>query len=151
MWRWYICSNCIFQRLLWAVTEGLTATALLVAGGKGNNNTLIRLHWYQPVVKGCTGSTAGDVNCYWTHLHHPHVRCVSGLKTLNNKWSHRNMFSSDCNVPGFVARPSSGMWGPRPKRAGLWHSCPRPFLLEALFSLCQVLKLSHPSCTFAIF
>ena len=31
----------ICQRLLWAVTEGLTATALLVAGGKVDNNTLI--------------------------------------------------------------------------------------------------------------
>ena len=27
-------TNTFFQRLLWAVTEGLTATALLVAGGK---------------------------------------------------------------------------------------------------------------------
>ena len=51
----------------------------------------------QPVMQGGTGGTAGDVNCYWTRLHHPHVYCLSGIKakkTVTQKYASKSVASA---------------------------------------------------------
>ena len=55
------------QRLLWAVTEGLTATALLVAGGKVYNKTLIWMKLRRMPNHQCRYSTC-CTRWHWEHF-----------------------------------------------------------------------------------